>query len=44
MRGINSIQLVHDGKRWWIANLVWRAEDAQLALPERYLPGSEDAR
>ncbi len=44
MRGINSIQLVHDGKRWWIANLVWRAEDAHLALPERYLPGSEDAR
>lgn len=44
MRGINSIQLVHDGKRWWIANLVWRAEDAHLALPERYLPGGEDAR
>ena len=37
MRGINSIQLAHDGKRWWIANLVWRAEDASLALPERYL-------
>jgi hypothetical protein len=37
MRGINSIQLAFDGKRWWIANLVWRAEDAGLALPERYL-------
>ena len=37
MRGINSIQLYHDGRRWWIANLVWRAEDASLALPERYL-------
>jgi hypothetical protein len=37
-RGINSIQLVYDGKRWWIANLVWRAEDAALPLPERYLP------
>jgi len=37
MRGINSIQLAHDGKRWWIANLVWRAEDAGLALPDRYL-------
>lgn len=37
MRGINSIQLYHDGKRWWIANLVWRAEDANLTLPERYL-------
>lgn len=39
MRGINSIQLAHDGKRWWIANLVWRAEDAGLPLPERYLQG-----
>ena len=37
MRGINSIQLYNDGKRWWIVNLLWRAEDAKLALPERYL-------
>jgi len=37
-RGINSIQLYHDGKRWWIVNLLWRAEDASLRLPERYLP------
>ena len=41
MRGINSIQLAHDGKRWWIANLVWRAEDSALALPERYLQGRQ---
>jgi hypothetical protein len=37
MRGINSIQLVHDGKRWYVLSLVWRAEDAKLTLPERYL-------
>lgn len=37
-RGINSIQLYHDGKRWWIVNVLWRAEDASLRLPERYLP------
>lgn len=43
MRGINSIQLAHDGKRWWIANLVWRAEDSGLALPERYLQGRQQA-
>ncbi len=36
-RGVNSIQLFHDGARWWIVNLVWRAEDDKLALPERYL-------
>ncbi|HZX27633.1 MAG TPA: hypothetical protein VFF16_11215 [Telluria sp.] len=37
MRGINSIQLVNDGSRWWIASLIWRAEDDKLKLPERYL-------
>jgi hypothetical protein len=37
MRGINSIQLIHDGKRWYVLSLIWRAEDAKLALPERYL-------
>ena len=37
MRGINSIQLIHDGKRWYVLNLIWRAEDARLQLPERYL-------
>lgn len=38
-RGINSIQLFHDGARWWIVNLMWRAEDEQLQLPDRYLKG-----
>jgi hypothetical protein len=37
-RGINSIQMYNDGKRWWIVNVLWRAEDASLRLPERYLP------
>ncbi len=37
MRGINSIQLVHDGKRWYVLSLLWRAEDPALQLPERYL-------
>jgi hypothetical protein len=36
-RGINSIQLYHDGKRWWIVNVLWRAEDERLPLPDRYL-------
>jgi len=36
-RGINSIQLYNDGKRWWIVNVLWRAEDEHLPLPERYL-------
>lgn len=37
MRGVNSIQLYHDGKRWWIMSVIWRAEDDKLRLPERYL-------
>lgn len=37
MRGINSVQLISDGKRWYIANVIWRAEDAKLKLPARYL-------
>jgi hypothetical protein len=36
-RGINSVQLYNDGKRWWIVSVLWRAEDDKLPLPERYL-------
>jgi hypothetical protein len=36
-RGINSIQLYNDGKRWWIVNLLWHAEGDKSPLPERYL-------
>jgi hypothetical protein len=36
-RGINSIQLYNDGKRWYVLNLVWRGEDDKLQLPEKYL-------
>lgn len=37
-RGINSIQLVHDGKRWWIASLIWDAERPANPIPASYLP------
>lgn len=37
-RGVNSIQLQFDGKRWWIVNLMWRAETDKHPLPEKYLP------
>ena len=37
MRGINSFQLMHDGKRWWIVNVMWQHEAADLPIPERYL-------
>jgi hypothetical protein len=37
MRGINSIQLFHDGKRWWILNIFWQHESLEQRLPEKYL-------
>ena len=37
-RGINSFQLMHDGKRWWIVTVYWEAETPEKPIPERYLP------
>ena len=37
MRGINSIQLFHDGTRWWIQTIMWWGETAATPLPPRYL-------
>lgn len=38
MRGINSIQLLNDGKRWWIINVYWKQETEESPIPEMYLP------
>lgn len=37
-RGINSIQLVRDGKRWWIASVAWDVEKPDGVIPAQYLP------
>ncbi|WP_339625809.1 hypothetical protein [uncultured Winogradskyella sp.] len=37
MRGINSIQLLNDGKRWWIINIYWNQESKENPIPEEYL-------
>lgn len=37
MRGINSIQLWFDGKRWWILTVFWQAESEDNPIPEKYL-------
>lgn len=37
VRGINSIQLMNDGKRWWVVTIFWQAEDAANPLPQKYL-------
>ena len=36
-RGINSIQLWNDGKRWWIVNIAWESETPDTPIPEKYL-------
>lgn len=36
-RGINSFQLINDGKRWWIVAVLWQNEDEKNPLPERIL-------
>lgn len=37
-RGINSIELFYDGKRWWIASAIWDDERADNPIPGEYLP------
>ncbi|CAN5535451.1 MAG: hypothetical protein M3449_09080 [Acidobacteriota bacterium] len=37
LRGINSIQLLSDGKRWWIVTIFWQAESPSTPLPKKYL-------
>jgi hypothetical protein len=38
-RGINSIQLMNDGKRWWVVTIFWQGEDEKTPLPAKYLKG-----
>ncbi|GMQ83239.1 MAG: hypothetical protein BMS9Abin05_2731 [Rhodothermia bacterium] len=37
-RGINSIQLVNNGSRWWVVNIFWQGESPNASVPEKYLP------
>ncbi len=36
-RGINSIQLRHDGTRWWVVTIFWDSERADNPIPAKYL-------
>jgi len=40
-RGINSIQLFHDGDRWWVLSVLWDNERSGNPLPEEYQPSKE---
>lgn len=37
IRGINSIQLWNDGKRWWIVSVFWQGETPDNPIPGKYL-------
>ncbi len=36
-RGINSFQLMNDGKRWWILTIMWEGETPETPIPAEYL-------
>jgi hypothetical protein len=35
-RGVNSIQLFHDGERWWIMNMIWENEREGVRVPDEW--------
>jgi hypothetical protein len=37
LRGINSIQLLNDGQRWWVVTVYWQAETPDNQLPPEFL-------
>ena len=41
VRGINSIQLFHDGARWWVLTISWDTERPGTPIPPEYLPGPD---
>ena len=38
-RGINSIQLLNDGERWWILSVYWDRERDDNPIPAKYIGG-----
>jgi hypothetical protein len=36
-RGVNSIQLYHDGERWWVLSVLWDNEREGVTLPAEWL-------
>jgi hypothetical protein len=37
-RGINSIQLLYDGNRWWVVSILWDEERSGNPLPKDLAP------
>jgi hypothetical protein len=43
-RGVNDLQLVYDGHRWWIASLAFDEEGPGRAIPKEFLPAGGAGR
>lgn len=43
-RGINSFQLLNDGKRWWVVTIYWQGETPDNKIPKIYLKSKDDRR
>lgn len=41
-RGINSIQLAFEDKRWWVVTIFWDAETPEKPIPKEYLKSRMD--
>lgn len=41
LRGINSFQLLNDGKRWWVVTIYWQAETPDNPIPKQFLKSSK---
>jgi len=39
-RGINSIQLLNDGSRWWVISIAWDSERVDNPLPAKFAKGN----
>jgi hypothetical protein len=35
-RGINSLQLLYDGNRWWVVSILWDEERSDNPLPKEF--------
>ena len=44
MRGINSFQLLNDGKRWWVVTIYWQAETPDNPIPKQFLKSQNRER
>lgn len=44
LRGINSFQLLNDGKRWWVVTIFWQQETPDNPIPKEYLKSDKGKR